>query len=99
MNGAAASAGGGVGSGLGGGCGPGPGGGGGWKLSGVAGAAAGGGGGGGVAAADGVRLKRSGRSGRVPQGRWTLPSRTVTSSEYEKPPALTVTVVVPALNG
>ena len=46
----------------------------------AAGAGAGGGGAGGAATGT-ARLNLSGRSGRVPQGRWTLPPRTVTGSE------------------
>ncbi len=44
-------------------------------------------------------LKRDGSSGRVPHGRWTEPAWTVTTVEYASPPALTVIVVLPGLNG
>src|SRR5262245_28914163 len=66
------------------------------------GAAAGAGAGAGGAAAAGAAAagrKRAGSSGRVPHGRCTEPAWTVTTVEYASPPALTVTVVRPALNG
>jgi len=57
------------------------------------------GGGGTGAVAEVWRLKRAGFNGTVPHGRATVPLRTVSWEEKERPPALTVTVVVPALNG
>ena len=58
----------------------------------------GGGAAGGAALGLAVR-KRSGRSGRVPQGRCTLPGSTVTAWTNDSPPAAILTVVVPALKG